>query len=107
MTQKLNMQEEKIVNLSRLVKLLQSYSDAQEDDCQNIKRRIHGLEDQVHQLRYTGRHQEHNTLQQNQEAFNDLLSRSRSNERDVRSSPVRAQTHFGGGIPTYERQADR
>ena len=30
-------QEEKIVNISRLVKLLQSYSDAQEEDSQNLK----------------------------------------------------------------------
>jgi hypothetical protein len=33
----LNNQDEKIVNVSRLVKLLQSYSDAQEEDSQNVK----------------------------------------------------------------------
>jgi hypothetical protein len=33
----LSQHEEKIVNISRLVKLLQSYSDAQEEDSQNVK----------------------------------------------------------------------
>ena len=36
----LHQQEEKTVNISRLVKLLQSYSDAQEEDSQNIKNQL-------------------------------------------------------------------
>ena len=44
MNSKVNLHEEKIVNISRLVKLLQSYSDAQEDDTANMKRQIQNLE---------------------------------------------------------------
>ncbi len=48
--QKVNQQDEKIVNISRLVKLLQSYSDAQEEDNANLKAKVARLEDKVENL---------------------------------------------------------
>ena len=50
MGQKVNQQDEKIVNISRLVKLLQSYSDAQEEDNANLKAKVARLEDKVDNL---------------------------------------------------------
>lgn len=43
-------QEEKIVNISRLIKLLQSYSDAQEEDSLNIKNQIKNLSNRVDEV---------------------------------------------------------
>lgn len=43
-------QEEKIVNISRLVKLLQSYSDAQEEDSQNVKNQMKSLNQRVDEV---------------------------------------------------------
>jgi len=50
LTKSLSVQEEKIVNISRLVKLLQSYSDAQEEDNSNLKAKVARLEDRVDKL---------------------------------------------------------
>ena len=50
LSSKVNLQEEKVVNISRLVKLLQSYSDAQEDDTSNLKRQVMALEQKVNEF---------------------------------------------------------
>ena len=50
MQNSLGSQEEKIVNISRLVKLLQSYSDAQEEDSQNIKNQLKGLHARIDEV---------------------------------------------------------
>jgi hypothetical protein len=50
----LGSQEEKIVNIARLVKLLQSYSDAQEEDSQNIKGQLKGLHARIDEALQAG-----------------------------------------------------
>ncbi|TNV83667.1 hypothetical protein FGO68_gene9216 [Halteria grandinella] len=50
----LKSQEEKIVNISRLVKLLQSYSDAQEEDSQNIKGQMKSLHARIDEVLQAG-----------------------------------------------------
>ena len=46
-TNRLSLQEEKMVNISRLVKLLQSYSDAQEEDNNHLKTKVLKLEEKI------------------------------------------------------------
>ena len=43
-------QDEKIVNVSRLVKLLQSYSDAQEEDSSTLKNQIKAINNRIDEI---------------------------------------------------------
>jgi len=49
-TNRLSLQEEKMVNISRLVKLLQSYSDAQEEDNNHLKTKVLKLEEKIDRI---------------------------------------------------------
>jgi len=51
---RLGQQEEKIVNISRLVKLLQSYSDAQEEDSQSLKNQLKSLHSRIDEVMTVG-----------------------------------------------------
>ena len=113
MNQKVNMHEEKIVNISRLVKLLQSYSDAQEEDTSNLKNKVSKVEEKLDLIsaELSGNpgapFTYQNTLRQNQVAFTDLLNRSRSNEKDERLSPLRSASGIANSVAERREANDR